>query len=120
MEVSASRLAQLGYVTKFSCGVKFSLQTGGRCPFEKKMNKNNQQNLIEIDPLWKEHWKEMPEFVMNDESPQRTLRVHFRNQDDVDEFAKLIGQKISPKTKSIWHPQAKNRIVSDKHYVDES
>lgn len=62
----------------------------------------------------------MPEFVMNDESPQRTLRIHFRNQEDVEDFAKLIGQKISLKTKSIWHPQAQNRIVSDKHYVDES
>lgn len=29
MEVSASRLAQLGYVTKFSCGDRFSLQLAG-------------------------------------------------------------------------------------------
>ncbi len=62
----------------------------------------------------------MPEFVMNDESPQRTIRVHFRNDQDVDEFSKLISQKLGKKTKSIWHPQAQNRIVSDKHYVDES
>lgn len=72
------------------------------------------------DPLWRQHWVGMPEFVMGDESPRRSLRVHFRSEADVEDFARLLGQRITPKQKSLWHPESKPRITSDKHYVDES
>ena len=30
--------------------------------------------------------------------------MHFRTESDYKDFAKLINQNISNKTKSIWHP----------------
>jgi len=32
----------------------------------------------------------------------RKIVVHFKNNDDVDKFSKLIGQKITPKQPSLW------------------
>jgi len=61
----------------------------------------------------------MPEFVQEDLSPSRTVKVHFRNDDDFSEFEKLIGQKIT-KYNTIWYPEAKPRKVAHLRWVDES
>ena len=68
---------------------------------------------------WKDEWQDMPEFEMEDLSSFRKIIVHFRNQEDIDKFAKLIGQKIT-KAPSIWYPEWKKRRYADKRYVDES
>ena len=68
---------------------------------------------------WKDEWQDMPEFEMEDLSSFRKIVVHFRNQEDIDKFAKLIGQKIT-KAPSIWYPEWKKRRYADKRYVDES
>ena len=69
--------------------------------------------------FWKDEWQDMPEFKMEDLSSFRKIVVHFRNQEDIDKFAKLIGQKIT-KAPSIWYPEWKKRRYADKRYVDES
>ena len=68
---------------------------------------------------WKNEWQDMPEFEMEDLSSFRKIVVHFRNQEDIDKFAKLIGQKIT-KAPSIWYPEWEKRRYADKRYVDES
>jgi hypothetical protein len=72
------------------------------------------------DETWKQEWIDMPEFVMEDLTSYRKIFVHFRNEEDVQKFAELIGQKISPKQKALWFPEMKPRRYADKHYVDES
>jgi len=57
------------------------------------------------DEIWKKHWKEMPEFVNEDNPPYRSIDVHFSNKEDYKHFAKTINQKLSDRTKSIWHPK---------------
>ena len=69
--------------------------------------------------FWKDEWQDMPEFKMEDLSSFRKIVVHFRNQEDIDKFAKLIGQKIT-KAPSLWYPGWKKRRYADKRYVDES
>jgi len=69
---------------------------------------------------WKEEWKDMPEFEMEDLTSYRKLFVHFRNEEDVKRFAELIEQNINPKQKSLWFPEMKPRRYADKRYVDES
>ena len=69
--------------------------------------------------FWKDEWQDMPEFKMEDLSSFRKIVVHFRNQEDIDKFAELIGQKIT-KAPSIWYPEWKKRRYADKRYVDES
>ena len=68
---------------------------------------------------WKDEWQGMPEFEMEDLSSFRKIIVHFRNQEDIDKFAELIGQKIT-KAPSLWYPEWKKRRYADKRYVDES
>ena len=68
---------------------------------------------------WKNEWQDMPEFEMEDLSSFRKIVVHFRNQEDIDKFAELIGQKIT-KAPSIWYPDWEKRRYADKRYVDES
>lgn len=51
----------------------------------------------------------MPEFIQEEKKPFSTINIRFRNQEDLDKFAKLIGQKLTPKTKSIWYPEMEKR-----------
>ena len=48
-------------------------------------------------------WEGMPEFNQEDLMISRQLVVRFKSQEDVDAFAKLIDQKITDKTKSVWY-----------------
>lgn len=65
-----------------------------------------------VDPQSAEaHWVGMPEFRQEDQKPFKTLYVHFRTEDDYKEFADVIGQILTKKTKSIWHP--KNEITKN-------
>jgi hypothetical protein len=68
----------------------------------------------------RKEWKQMPEFVQTQQKPYQLINVRFDSPEAVQEFAKLIGQPLTPKTKSIWHPQLVRGIHSDKKYVDES
>jgi hypothetical protein len=54
---------------------------------------------------WKDHWRGMPEFIQDDLTPFKTIHVHFDNQEHVDRFAELVGQRITPKTRYIWYPR---------------
>ncbi len=64
-------------------------------------------NLFDIqeqEPDWKQEWKDMPEFIQDKKEPYAKIIVRFENEEDLQEFAKIIGQKLTKKTKSIWHP----------------
>ena len=75
---------------------------------------------MENKESWKEEWKGMPEFIQEDLTSFRKIIVHFKCQEDVDTFAKLIGQKITPKSPSLWYPKYEIRRYADKRYIDES
>ena len=62
--------------------------------------------LFEMDPWWKEHWREMPEFDQKDLAPRKQLTVNFASEDDVAAFAELVGQSVGMETRSIWYPEA--------------
>lgn len=65
------------------------------------------QKLFDIqdrEPDWKHEWKNMPEFVQNKKEPHAKIIIRFESEEDLQEFAKIIGQKLTKKTKSIWHP----------------
>jgi len=49
-------------------------------------------------------WVGMPEFVQNKQEPFSKITVRFETEADLQNFAELIGQKLTAKTKSIWHP----------------
>ncbi len=67
-----------------------------------------------------EHWREMPEFVQEDLLSKRRIVVHFRNGEDVEAFAQLLEQRITPKQKSLWFPYLEKTSTKNLIYVDES
>lgn len=61
-------------------------------------------DLKEQAPDWKQEWKDMPEFIQDKKESYAKIIVRFESEEDLQEFAKIIGQKLTKKTKSIWHP----------------
>ena len=61
----------------------------------------------------------MPEFIQEKQKEYAKIIVRFDNENDLQEFSKLIGQKLTNKTKSIWHPQLIRGQNSGKRYIDE-
>jgi ParB-like chromosome segregation protein Spo0J len=62
-------------------------------------------------------WAGMPDFDQQDKTAQRQLIVNFKNAKDYAAFGKLIKQKLSDKTRSIWYPEAPIEGYADKQYV---
>jgi len=65
-------------------------------------------------------WEGMPEFIQEKKEPYSTIIVRFDNEEHLQEFAKMIGQKLTKKTKSIWHPKLERGLNSKKRYKNES
>lgn len=63
----------------------------------------------------KEHWQGMPEFEHDDLTAFRSIHVHFANQEDVDDFATLVEQPITDKTRFIWHPKQERIAYGEAH-----
>jgi hypothetical protein len=68
---------------------------------------------------WADIWRGMPEFLNRDLSAQQQLIINFRSQEDVQEFARLIGQRIGPRQQPIWYPAADIVHEIDWRYADE-
>ncbi len=72
------------------------------------MKDNKQMNLFDAlgsEEDWKREWQGMPEFVQEDAQPFQSVIVHFETKEDRDNFALLIDQRITYKTKSLWVPK---------------
>ena len=73
-----------------------------------------------VDPQSAEaHWVGMPEFVQENQKAHKTIYVHFRNEEDYQEFAKLIGQILTKKTKTIWYPKNEVTKNSELRWVED-
>lgn len=69
---------------------------------------------------WREHWVGMPEFVQEQQREYAKLIIRFRSEEDLQDFAKIIGQKLNAKSQCTWHPELKRNTTTTKRYVDES
>ena len=65
-------------------------------------------------------WDDMPEFSQEDQTAFRRLIINFANEAAVNDFARLIDQHITDKTRSIWHPAAEIGTTADKRYASDS
>ena len=63
-------------------------------------------------------WEGMPEYEGEDKMGVKQITVHFKTMDDYTAFAKLIQQKLTEKTKSIWYPEAE--VLSEVDHVYEA
>ncbi len=64
-------------------------------------------------------WKGMPEFTHEDKTAWRSVYIHFKDQAALEQFAQLVGQKLTDATKYIWYPQAEIEQAADKRYGTE-
>ena len=86
------------------------------------MSQDNQKKLPfeqELD-LFQKEWVGMPEFIMNPEVPIKTIKISFKTQADMDNFAQLIGQNIHPNIENYWFPKLNRNAFSEQVYEDES
>jgi hypothetical protein len=65
----------------------------------------------------KEHWKGMPEFNQPDLKPVNQVLVNFQTAEDMHKFAKIMGQPITAKTRSIWYPYVESELALDKRWT---
>tara|TARA_R110000765_G_scaffold273224_2_gene371952 strand:- start:2026 stop:2781 length:756 start_codon:yes stop_codon:yes gene_type:complete len=66
-----------------------------------------------------EEWDRIPEFKQDDKTSFRKIIVHFESDDDAEDFANLIGQLITNKTNSIWHPVQVNMDSEGRRHKDD-
>lgn len=63
-------------------------------------------------------WVGMPEFVQEKKKPFKELIIRFETEEDYLDFQKRIEQKLTNKTKSIWHPFKSHWGLEKKVYKD--
>ena len=59
----------------------------------------------------------MPEYNQPNNGAFRQIVVEFDNDEDVEEFGKLIQQSLTEKTKSMWFPPRDRNDVVDLFWV---
>lgn len=77
-----------------------------------------QTRLSDKEPVPK-GWGGMPEFKQEKQPCYSELIIRFETEKDLNDFAKLIGQKLTKKTKSIWHPAKSHWNGELLRWVDE-
>ena len=64
-------------------------------------------------------WENMPEFVNEKNDAYRKIIISFDKEEDVQDFARVLGQNITDKTKSLWWP-AKRKDNDIMMWADDS
>jgi hypothetical protein len=64
-------------------------------------------------------WVAMPEFVQEKQEPYAKIIVRVDSKEDLEKLATLLGQKLTPKTKSVWFPFRSHWGNSTGHYIVE-
>lgn len=74
-----------------------------------------------MSDLFDQHpeWVGMPEFMQQKKTPFKELIVRFETEADYLDFQQLLNQKMTNKTKSIWHPFKSHWGLDRKVYIDE-
>lgn len=65
-----------------------------------------------------EEWTGMPEFVQVKQEEYAKVIFRFESEEDLQEFAQLIGQTLTKKTKSAWFPAKSHWRDTKQVYVD--
>jgi hypothetical protein len=86
----------------------------------KNQEDRKKEFIVKNEEDWKQEWQNMPEFVQSKtDKPFAQIIFRFANEQDLKDFSKLIGQKLTNKTKSAWYPQIERGVNANKIYVYE-
>lgn len=82
--------------------------------------------LFDVEDLisWAREWQNMPSFVNEDLAPKFSIIVNFACAADVDDFATLIGQRVSTNINarqlpSIWVPSQEIGRMVNRRYAGQ-
>jgi hypothetical protein len=76
--------------------------------------------LLDDRPTQQEYlWAGMPEFQQEEQEPYAKIIFRFENEKDLQDFANKIGQSLTPRTKSSWHPFKPHRRDTKEVWVAE-
>jgi len=75
---------------------------------------------LKTEKEWELEWRDMPEYVQDDLTSYKSVIIHFKDIDDMRDFAKLVDQRITMNTQSLWYPKPETRSFVDKRYKNES
>lgn len=78
------------------------------------MEDNNDEHIDQS-----QEWVDMPEFVQENQKPFSKIIFRFATEEDLNAFSKLIGQKLTPKTKSAWYPELERGKNAAKRWIQE-
>ena len=74
--------------------------------------------MTDADKIWND--ANMPDFHQDKIREFAKITIRFDSEDALNEFSELIGQKITSKTKSIWHPKLERGLHSKKRWANNS
>jgi len=80
------------------------------------MSKKESNLFPEHQDFTDKEWNGMPEFNQENLAPIKQLIVSFKSYEDYKEFAEIIDQPLTTKTKSVWYPKAEIGLAHDKRY----
>jgi hypothetical protein len=69
---------------------------------------------------WVRHWCGMPEFIQDRSEPYAKIELMIETEETLNDLKERIGQKLTPRTKSIWHPRLVRGKDSNKRYIADS
>lgn len=76
-------------------------------------------NLFDVEPDWKNIWWGMPEFEMKDATPKYQITMNFMTKEDVQDFAKKLGIRVTHKSDSTWWPPQERLKSAQFEYIGE-
>ena len=85
------------------------------------------EDMLSAPPLQiaEDEWMGMPEYLQDDLTAYKQIVVNFASPEDMEAFSELVGQPVTPKTRSIWHPKAeiahtfaRGRYISEEEAQD--
>ena len=93
--------------------------------FEDDMQKEMAKLLNRVDNNYgipqleaEQEWEGMPEYDNEDLESKYKVIVHFDTEEDIENFAHLVDQPITTKTKYIYYPaQEKQKIVGEQRFT---
>lgn len=79
----------------------------------------SRSQIAEQAPNPETEWDDtLPEFINENQESYRQIKMHFENEQDVQEFAKKLGLKLTERTQFSWYPPKSNVSTSDQQYAD--
>lgn len=62
----------------------------------------------------------MPEYENENKTPEYSLKVNFRNEEDLQLFNECVESKVTTDTPSIWFPKQEHRDVKDMDWENDA